>query len=309
MAARDADGRGRDRRGVRRGRRDPARAAVAVCGYSIETPRLLLNSTTRRQPTDWETDTIRSGRYVMVQGALAGGRPLPRDAGMYKAPPPEISSEQFYETDTRRGFRRGFSIQTVGPLPIGWAEHVLADGHWGHALREYMRDYNHWVRSAGCASCCRTRTTGSRWRTRSTTTACRSHGWTTPCTTTTRRTSPTPRSSSGGGRSPERQDIIAIDRYAHLIGGKRMGTRRKRASATPITDLGHPEPVCRRWQRLPTQGSESGPHHHGGVRGWASGWGAVRCPAGSRRRSRSRRKRGPSCSGRPRERQGGETHD
>ena len=53
-------------------------------------------------------------------------------------------SEQFYETDEGRGFARGFSIQTVGPLPIGWAEHVLADGHWGQALREYMRDYNHW---------------------------------------------------------------------------------------------------------------------------------------------------------------------
>ena len=63
---------------------------------------------------------------------------------MYKAPPPEISSEQFYETDPARGFARGFSIQTVGPLPIGWAEHVLAEGHWGPALREYMRDYNHW---------------------------------------------------------------------------------------------------------------------------------------------------------------------
>jgi choline dehydrogenase-like flavoprotein len=63
---------------------------------------------------------------------------------MYKAPPPEIASEQFYETDSSRGFARGFSIQTVGPLPIGWAEHVLADGHWGQALREYMRDYNHW---------------------------------------------------------------------------------------------------------------------------------------------------------------------
>ena len=64
---------------------------------------------------------------------------------MYKAPPPEVSSEQFYETDATRGFARGFSIQTVAPLPIGWAEHVLADGHWGRALREYMRDYNHWT--------------------------------------------------------------------------------------------------------------------------------------------------------------------
>ena len=63
---------------------------------------------------------------------------------MYKAPPPEVSSEQFYETDERRGFARGFSIQTLSPLPIGWAEHVQAEGHWGASLREYMRDYNHW---------------------------------------------------------------------------------------------------------------------------------------------------------------------
>jgi choline dehydrogenase-like flavoprotein len=33
----------------------------------------------------------------------------------------------------------------VSPQPIGWAEHVLADGHWGRAMREYMRDYNHWT--------------------------------------------------------------------------------------------------------------------------------------------------------------------
>ena len=33
----------------------------------------------------------------------------------------------------------------MSPQPIGWAEHVLADGHWGRALREYMRDYNHWT--------------------------------------------------------------------------------------------------------------------------------------------------------------------
>ncbi len=64
---------------------------------------------------------------------------------MYKGPPPEVSSEQFYETEQSRGFARGFSIQTVSPQPIGWAEHVLADGRWGKALREYMRDYNHWT--------------------------------------------------------------------------------------------------------------------------------------------------------------------
>lgn len=117
---------------------------VAVAGYSIETPRLLLNSTSPRFPKGLCNNDDQVGRYVMVQGASQTAGRWPDELRMYKAPPPEVSSEQFYETDPDRGFARGFSIQTVSPLPIGWAEHVLADGHWGAALREYMRDYNHW---------------------------------------------------------------------------------------------------------------------------------------------------------------------
>jgi hypothetical protein len=64
---------------------------------------------------------------------------------MYKAPPPEVSSEQFYETDPAQPYRRGFAIQNVSPLPITWAEHVAAQGHWGQALRAYMSDYVHWA--------------------------------------------------------------------------------------------------------------------------------------------------------------------
>jgi choline dehydrogenase-like flavoprotein len=116
-----------------------------VCGYAIETPRLLLNSTTRRYPNGLANNGDQVGRYVMVQGATQVAARFPELMRMYKAPPPELSSEQFYETDDSRGFARGFSIQTVSPLPIGWAEHVTAEGHWGTALREYMRDWNHWT--------------------------------------------------------------------------------------------------------------------------------------------------------------------
>jgi choline dehydrogenase-like flavoprotein len=119
--------------------------AVAVCGYAIETPRLLLNSACPRHPNGLGNNADQVGRYVMVQGATQTAARFPELLRMYKAPPPEISSEQFYETDERRGFARGFSIQTIAPMPIGWAEHVLAEGHWGQGLREYMRDYNHWT--------------------------------------------------------------------------------------------------------------------------------------------------------------------
>jgi choline dehydrogenase-like flavoprotein len=118
---------------------------VALAGYSIETPRLLLNSTSPRFPHGVGNNDDQVGRYVMVQGATQSAGRFPDELRMYKAPPPQISSEDFYETDAARGFARGFSIQTVSPQPIGWAEHVAAEGHWGRELREYMRDYNHWT--------------------------------------------------------------------------------------------------------------------------------------------------------------------
>src|SRR5947209_4118057 len=118
--------------------------AVAVAGYSIETPRLLLNSTSRRFPHGVANSGDQVGRCVMVQGATQVAGRFPSEMRMYKAPPPEISSEQFYETDETRGFARGFSIQTVGPLAIEWPPHVMADGHRAPAAPWYVRYYNHW---------------------------------------------------------------------------------------------------------------------------------------------------------------------
>ena len=117
---------------------------VAIAGYSIETPRLLLNSASRRFPEGLCNDFDQVGRYLMVQGAPQTAGRFDAEVRMYKSPPPEVSSEQFYETDPGKPYQRGFSIQTVSPLPITWAEHVAAQGHWGAALREYMSDYVHW---------------------------------------------------------------------------------------------------------------------------------------------------------------------
>jgi choline dehydrogenase-like flavoprotein len=171
--------------------------AVALCGYAIETPRLLLHST-RRFPNGLANGNDQVGRYVMVQGATQVAARFPDRLVMYKAPPPQVSSEQFYETDERSGFARGFSIQTLGPLPIEWAAHVVADGHWGAAPREYMRDYNHWTVPVARFdySLCKndraniafaTKTLNKIWE--------------------------------GAGA----QDSLKIDRYAHLVGGCRMG--------------------------------------------------------------------------------------
>jgi choline dehydrogenase-like flavoprotein len=120
-------------------------AVVAVAGYSIETPRLLLNSASRRFPDGLCNEFDQVGRYLMVQGAPQTAGRFDDEVRMYKAPPPEVSSEEFYETDPGAPYRRGFSIQNVSPLPITWAEHVAAQGHWGTALRRYLSDYVHWA--------------------------------------------------------------------------------------------------------------------------------------------------------------------
>ena len=211
-----------DRAGVERFQRADA---VAVAGYSIETPRLLLNSTSRRFPRGLANTNDQVGRYVMVQGAPQVAGRFPEEMRMYKAPPPEISSEQFYETDPTRGFARGFAIQTVGPLPIEWAQHVLADGHWGPALREYMRDYNHWYTLGVLCELL----------------PLPENRVTVVSDLTDRNGIPVARldySQSENDRkniafakrtlrdvfeAANAQDVLAIDRYAHLVGGCRMG--------------------------------------------------------------------------------------
>jgi choline dehydrogenase-like flavoprotein len=65
---------------------------------------------------------------------------------LYKGPPAHALSEEFYETDKRRDFARGFAIQTVGPLPVVFAKQMMsAMDAWGWGMRRVMMDYNHWA--------------------------------------------------------------------------------------------------------------------------------------------------------------------
>ncbi|HEX8858283.1 MAG TPA: GMC family oxidoreductase [Actinomycetes bacterium] len=203
-------------------RRQRARM-VAVAGYSIETPRLLLNSANDRFPEGLCNRHDLVGRYVMVQGAPQTAGRFTQEVRMYKAPPPEVSSEAFYETDPARPYKRGFSIQTVGPLPITWAEHVAAGGHWGHVLREYMRDYVHWCVLGVLAEFLPrpgNRVTLSRETDR--------HGL--PVARFDYSQCDNDRAlMKASGETVERilhaagaQETVTIERYAHLVGGCRM---------------------------------------------------------------------------------------
>ncbi|HEY1570335.1 MAG TPA: GMC family oxidoreductase [Pseudonocardiaceae bacterium] len=202
---------------------------VVIAGYSIETPRLLLNSASRRFPDGLCNDHDQVGRYLMVQGAPQTAGRFDDEIRMYKAPPPEVSSEQFYETDPSKPYRRGFSIQTVSPLPITWAEHVAGQGHWGAALREYMRDYVHW--SCLGALCEFLPQPGNRItladeKDRHGLPVARfAHS---QCDNDRQLMRAAQSVMEGILRAAGAGEVITFDRYAHLVGGARMADRPER---------------------------------------------------------------------------------
>jgi len=231
--------------------------AVAVAGYSIESPRLLLNSHSPRFPNGLGNGADQVGRYLMVQGAPQVAGRFPETLRMYKGPPPEVSSEQFYETDEARGFSRGFSIQTVGPLPIGWAEHVVADGHWGQALREYMRDYNHWSTLGVLAEllpCPDNRVILADERDELGLPIARIDY--TQCENDRRNIAWAKRKLEEIWEAAGAQELLSIDRYAHLVGGCRMGG----SPESSVVDRDHrvwdvPNLFVADGSTMPTQGS------------------------------------------------------
>jgi choline dehydrogenase-like flavoprotein len=201
-------------------------AAVVVAGYSIETPRLLLLSATKRFDRGLGNEHDNLGRYLMVQGAPQTAGRFKDEIRMYKAPPPEVSSEQFYDTDPAKPYKRGFSIQTVSPMPITWAEHVGAQGHWGITLREYMRDYVHWATLGALCELLpqpENRVTLADEKDR--------HGLPVAHFAYSQCDNDKQLIKAASGlmedmlRAAGAEEVITIGRYAHLVGGARMASR------------------------------------------------------------------------------------
>jgi choline dehydrogenase-like flavoprotein len=230
---------------------------VAVAGYSIETPRLLLNSACARFPEGLCNDHDQVGRYVMVQGAPQTAGRYESEVRAYKAPPPEVSSEAFYETDPAKDYKRGFSLQCVSPLPIVFAEHVAAQGHWGATLREYMRDYVHWATFGALCEFLplpENRVTLAQETDR--------HGLKvadfsyTMCDNDHALVSAATKVMTDIHQAAGAEEVMTIDRFAHLVGGCRMGIdERSGVVDKNLRSFAVPNLFVTDGSVLPTQGS------------------------------------------------------
>jgi choline dehydrogenase-like flavoprotein len=119
---------------------------VVVAGYSIETPRLLLNSASRLFPDGLANSSGLVGKNLMVQANQAVWGLMEREIRSYKGPPSLAITEHWNYEDKGKDFFGGYAYMSQGPLPTVWSGVQSSKrGLWGQRLIDEMEKYNHQV--------------------------------------------------------------------------------------------------------------------------------------------------------------------
>ena len=118
---------------------------VVVAGYAIETPRLLLNSSSSEFPDGLANSSGMVGKNLMVHLNQSVFGYSGDEIRSYKAPPSLALTEHWNYEDRGKDYHGGWCYMAPGPLPADWARTVSAKGKWGAGLLEEMSRYNHAV--------------------------------------------------------------------------------------------------------------------------------------------------------------------
>ena len=105
---------------------------VVVAGYSIETPRILLNSKSGRFPDGLANSSGLVGKNLMAQAGPVVWGLYEEPIRQYKAPPACACSEEFYETDPRNDFVPRYD-HLVGSCRMGFTPSDSVVDRWGRS--------------------------------------------------------------------------------------------------------------------------------------------------------------------------------
>lgn len=116
--------------------------AVIVAGYSIETPRLLLNSAGPAHRDGLANGAGLVGRHLMVHSNDAVWARMEEEIRWYKGPPSMAVCEH-WNYDDGKDVPGGYAFMSQGPLPTDFATSMVHNsGAFGMELRRRMADYN-----------------------------------------------------------------------------------------------------------------------------------------------------------------------
>ncbi len=108
---------------------------LILAANGIGTPRLLLNSRSPQFPDGLANRSGLVGKNLMFHPFASVGGVFPAELDSYKGPIGTLMfSHEFYETDLRRGFVRGYGLQVVrqsGPLQTAMGGFVAKRVPWG----------------------------------------------------------------------------------------------------------------------------------------------------------------------------------
>ncbi len=147
----DKQGRARSVRYIDENGREQEQLArvIVIAGNAVETPRLLLMSTSSLFPDGLANSSGLVGRYFMEHLAVFATLILPERVDAWKGIPAGGIIHDFYETDPHNPFARGFAIE----INNGWqwpASVARRIPGWGRAHKERMREI--FGRTAGLGS-------------------------------------------------------------------------------------------------------------------------------------------------------------
>jgi choline dehydrogenase-like flavoprotein len=120
---------------------------VILAAFAIETPRLLLMSACPQFPDGLANGSGMVGKRLMTHLSHDVWGRYDQPTLPYKGTPVLATTQDFYATDPKNDWVRGFTIHAHGFRPIAFARGIATQNMlWGRHLQELLRDYNHYAK-------------------------------------------------------------------------------------------------------------------------------------------------------------------
>lgn len=120
---------------------------LILSAFSIETPRILLNNKSKKHPKGLANSSETVGKYLMAHSDHVVYAKFKEPLRIYRNPPITSITQDFYETDPKNDFVRGYSIAPYSGRPISFALTAMTERSdlWGQKLQDFMKEYNFWL--------------------------------------------------------------------------------------------------------------------------------------------------------------------
>lgn len=127
---------------------------VIVTAHTFETPRLLFLSANNTFPGGLANSSGLVGKYYTAHWAVNVYGIFDQKMNAFKGPPlGNLIVQDWYETDTNRGFARGYTLESNLPPPFAYG--VAGPAFWGQELKDMIKVYDHaagwWICGEGLA--------------------------------------------------------------------------------------------------------------------------------------------------------------